>query len=187
MSVYAVIASGGKQYKVFPDDVLRVEKLTHAVGDKMSFDKVLMVSGDTGATGTPVLDKAAVTATVIAHEKSDKVVVFKKKRRKNYRRNLSHRQDMTVVKIGRIEWAGKKFSAPKAPSIAKTPAADKNVAVDPSAKASSKTPSKASSPKVKGAVKGAAKGSVAKKATGKKAPSKPTAPKMSKGKMAEDK
>ncbi len=101
--MYAVIKTGGKQYRVAAGDVIKVEKLDGEVGSNVDFDQVLMVGGDDGAKiGTPVLDGAKVTAEVLEQGKGDKVLIFKKKRRKNYRRTRGHRQHQTVLRISGI-------------------------------------------------------------------------------------
>ncbi|GAB3457283.1 50S ribosomal protein L21 [Insolitispirillum peregrinum] len=97
--MFAVIKTGGKQYKVAMDDVIAIEKLPGDAGAAITFDEVLMVGDKIGA---PLLSGASVTAQVIDQFKTDKVIVFKKKRRQNYRRKNGHRQQMTLVKITAI-------------------------------------------------------------------------------------
>ncbi len=98
--MFAVIRTGGKQYKVAKDDVIFVEKLAGEPGSSLTLDDVLLVTGEAGTTaGTPALSGAAVTATVLEHKRGDKVLVFKKKRRHNYRRKNGHRQSITVLRI----------------------------------------------------------------------------------------
>jgi large subunit ribosomal protein L21 len=102
--MYAVVATGGKQYKVQQGDVLRVEKLAGDVGSEVAFDKVLMFSdGDNVQIGRPVVEGAVVKGRIIEQGKSKKVIVFKYKRRKRYRRKQGHRQPYTAVKIDAIE------------------------------------------------------------------------------------
>jgi len=102
--MYAVIQTGGKQYKVQPDEELRVEKLDGQVGDEVYFDKVLLVSkGDKVTVGRPVLENAKVVAKITRQGRGPKIVVFKYKRRKGYRRKQGHRQDFTGLKIIGIE------------------------------------------------------------------------------------
>ena len=98
--MYAVIRTGGKQYKVAKDDVIVVETVAGEPGAAVTLDQVLLV-GDAGATtiGSPMVAGAAVTATVVEHKLGDKVLIFKKKRRHNYRRKNGHRQHHTVLKI----------------------------------------------------------------------------------------
>ncbi len=101
--MYAVVVSGGKQYKVREGDVLRVEKLAGQVGDPVSFDDVLLYSdGENVQIGQPRLENAKVTARVIEQGKARKIIVFKFKRRKRYRRKQGHRQHFTAVKIDGI-------------------------------------------------------------------------------------
>ncbi len=102
--MYAVVSSGGKQYKVHEGEILRVEKISGEIGDQVSFDKVLMYSdGDNVRIGTPVLDDVAVQGQIVEQGKSKKIIVFKYKRRKRYRRKQGHRQQYTAVKIENIE------------------------------------------------------------------------------------
>jgi large subunit ribosomal protein L21 len=98
--MFAVIRTGGKQYKVAQDDVIRVETLAGAKGDTVALGEVLMVGDENGATvGTPTVAGASVSAEVVDQVKADKVLIFKKKRRHNYRRKRGHRQPLTVLKI----------------------------------------------------------------------------------------
>lgn len=98
MSDFAIFQTGGKQYRVSTGDIIKVEKLD-ATGD-VTFDQVLMI-GD--KVGTPVIAGAKVVATVLEQKRADKVLVFKKKRRHNYRRTIGHRQFITVLKIKEIK------------------------------------------------------------------------------------
>ena len=105
--MYAVIRTGGKQYRVAKNDVIKVEKLAGAAGATVKFDEVLMVGdGAKAMIGTPLVKGATVTATVLEQGKGEKIVVFKKKRRKNYRRKIGHRQLETVLRIAEIRTAG---------------------------------------------------------------------------------
>lgn len=102
--MYAIIETGGKQYKVQAGDVLYIEKLNAAEGESVTFDRVLAVSKDNGlVTGTPVVSGATVTAKVEKHGKGAKVVVYKYKAKKNYRRKQGHRQPYTKVTIENIQ------------------------------------------------------------------------------------
>ena len=97
---YAVIRTGGKQYRVAPGDVIRVENLGGDPGAEIEFREVLMTAdGDAVRVGTPLVAGARVTAQVVGHGKAKKILVFKKKRRKNYRRTNGHRQSFTKLKI----------------------------------------------------------------------------------------
>jgi large subunit ribosomal protein L21 len=101
--MYAVIKTGGKQYRVTSGDKLKVEKLVADVGAEITFDQVLMVAdGDNVKVGAPVLSGAAVKATVVSHGRGDKVRIFKMKRRKHYRKTQGHRQHYTEVQISTI-------------------------------------------------------------------------------------
>ena len=105
--MHAVIKTGGKQYRVAEGDVIRVERLDGEVGGTLALDQVLMVSGGEGEprVGTPLVSGATVTAEVLHQTRGPKIIVFKKKRRKNYRRKKGHRQDLTVLRIRGIALA----------------------------------------------------------------------------------
>jgi len=101
--MYAIVQSGGKQYKVAPGDLVRVERLEAKVGDKVELTQVLLVQDqDRLLVGKPVVEQAKVLAEVNQQARSRKVIVFKKKRRKNYRRTKGHRQSFTQLKITEI-------------------------------------------------------------------------------------
>ena len=100
--MYAVIETGGKQYKVSEGDVLFVEKLGAAEGDAVKFDKVLAVGGEQTVFGTPVVQGASVDAKVLANGKNKKVIVFKYKPKKGYKKKQGHRQPYTKVVIEKI-------------------------------------------------------------------------------------
>ena len=102
--MHAIIETGGKQYKVAEGDSLFIEKLPVEAGDTVTFDKVLAVlDGDKATFGAPVVDGAKVTASVVKNGKGKKVIVFKYKPKKGYRRKQGHRQPYTKVTIGKIE------------------------------------------------------------------------------------
>ena len=102
--MYAIVDTGGKQYKVKKDETLRIEKIPGEVGSQVSFDKILMLSDDDNVKiGRPVLDDVAVKGHIVEQEKAQKIIVFKYKRRKRYRRKQGHRQQYTAVKIDSIE------------------------------------------------------------------------------------
>jgi large subunit ribosomal protein L21 len=96
--MYAVVRTGGKQYKVAQDSVLKVESLSGDVGAKVNFE-VLMVGGDTPKVGAPLVAGASVQAEILEHGQGEKVVAFKKKRRKDTHRKRGHRQHFTKVKV----------------------------------------------------------------------------------------
>ncbi len=102
--MYAVIATGGKQYKVSKGETLRVEKIAGDEGDTVKLDQVLMVAdGDQVSVGTPVLDKATVTATIKAQGRGDKVEIIKFRRRKHSRSQMGHRQSYTEIEVTDIK------------------------------------------------------------------------------------
>jgi large subunit ribosomal protein L21 len=106
--MYAVIKTGGKQYRVQPGDVLVVEKLAGEPGAKVAFDQVLMVGeGDAVTVGAPIVDGASVSATLIETRKGEKVKVFKKIRRQGYRRTRGHRQPESVLRVTAVAGGGK--------------------------------------------------------------------------------
>jgi large subunit ribosomal protein L21 len=160
--MFAVIKTGGKQYKVAKDDVIVVEKLTGEAGEVVAFESVLMVGegADTKA-GAPFVEGVCVAGEVIEQTRGDKILVFKKKRRQNYRRTNGHRQDLTVVRITDILTDGKKPEAKP-----KKAAAPKK---DAEAEGETKTAAKKATTK-----KAPAKKATAKKATTKKAATKKT-------------
>jgi large subunit ribosomal protein L21 len=100
--MYAVIKTGGKQYKVSEGEFLKVEKLEGNIGDSVEFAEVLMVGGERVAIGAPLVSGATVTARIAAQGKDKKVLVFKSKRRKDSRKLRGHRQERTVLKIEKI-------------------------------------------------------------------------------------
>ena len=118
MKMFAVIKTGGKQYRVAAEDTITVAKLAGEPGQSVTFDQVLMLSNDNGVeVGAPLVSGVTVTATVVEHTRGEKVIAFKKRRRQNSRRKRGHRQDYTVVRIAEILAGGEK---PKASSKAKS-------------------------------------------------------------------
>ncbi len=115
--LYAIIETGGKQYKVAENDVLKIEKLEAEVGSVVQFDKVLALTAENGMVrlGTPLVSGAKISAEVIEQRKDAKIIIFKKKRRHNYRRKNGHRQLITVVRILDVSGNGsvEKKTAPK--------------------------------------------------------------------------
>ncbi len=115
--MFAVIKTGGKQYKVAADDVLRIEKIDAKPGDTVTFDHVLMVGAGAEVTiGTPLVEGALVAAELVEQARAKKIIVFKKKRRQKYRRKQGHRQDLSVVHITGILTDGDKPAAKKTPA-----------------------------------------------------------------------
>ncbi len=124
--MYAVIVTGGKQYRVGPNDRLTVERLPGEVGAMIALDKVLLIGepGKAPVIGQPTVSKAAVFAEILAQEQGDKIVVFKKRRRKNYRRRVGHRQEQTRLRIVGVSPTGEAPAfTPSAKKAATAPAA----------------------------------------------------------------
>jgi len=178
--MFAVVKTGGKQVRVAKDDRITVEKIAGEPGAMVELDKVLMLGEDGKAptVGASAVDKAKVFAEVVEQKKSDKIVVFKKNRRKNYRRTKGHRQEQTVLKILEVSPTGTK---PMAPAKAKTTKKDEGEAKEaaPKTAAPKKAPAKkASAKKAEADAKPAAeKKTAAKKPAAKKAPAKKPAAK----------
>ena len=141
--MYAVVKTGGKQYRVAKDDVLTIEKLDGEAGAVIELEQVLAINDGKGLTiGTPMVDGARVAATVLEQKKGEKVLIFKKKRRQNYRRTKGHRQQLTVIRISDILAKGQKAAAAKAAPAAPATDADAPAKKAP-AKAKAKAPAKA--------------------------------------------
>ena len=173
--MFAVIRTGGKQYKVAPNDILRVEKLEAKPGDTVKLDSVLMVGSDQGmSVGAPLVKGAAVAAEVVEQTRADKIIVFKKLRRKNHRKRNGHRQALTVLRVTEIVVDGKMVAQAK--PVAKAAA--------PKTAPAEKAAPKKAEPKKAPAKKTAAKKTVPKKAAAKKAkaPAKKAAKKTAKKK-----
>ncbi len=160
--MFAVIRTGGKQYRVAKDDIISVEKLDGGEGASVTLDQVLMIGNGKNATiGAPLVAGASVTATVLKQARADKIIVFKKKRRKDYRRKAGHRQDLTVLRINDIRATGGKAAAQKTETKKTEPA-----------KEAKKAPE----------TKAAEKKALAKKVEAKKAPAKKTEAKKTEAK-----
>jgi large subunit ribosomal protein L21 len=136
--MYAVIRTGGKQYRVAAADLVEIEALAGAEGDAVAFAEVLMVGGDDGITvGSPLVTGATVAGEIVEHRRGPKIRVFKKRRRQNSRRTRGHRQDHTLVRIIEILTDGKApataKAAPKAETAAEAPQAAPEAAPAPAA------------------------------------------------------
>ena len=125
--MYAIIKTGGKQYRVQENDVFKVEKLNAEVGDSVVFDEVLAVGGDSLIVGKPYVEGYAVNAEVVEQGKNDKVVIYKYKAKKDYRRKNGHRQPYTLVKVTGIDGNAIK-AAPKAEAKEEVKAAETETA-----------------------------------------------------------
>ena len=166
--MFAVIKTGGKQYKVAKDDKVIVEKLVGEPGAMIELSDVLMIGeeGKAPTVGAPLVEKAAVFAEVIEQGKADKVLIFKKKRRQNYRRTKGHRQEQTILKILEVSPTGTK---PKGAAKTAAPKTDETEAkAAPKKKAAPKTEAKSSEAPAKEAKAEAKKPAAKKKAPAKK-------------------
>ena len=145
--MYAVVKTGGKQYRVAKDDTILVEKLDAEEGQKVTLSDVMLLGeGDKVTVGTPVVANASVEAQVVSQTRGPKIIIFRRKRRKNHRRTQGHRQDLTLLKITDILADGKKPAAKKAAAKAEAkPAAKKATAK----KATKKAAAKKAAPKAK--------------------------------------
>jgi large subunit ribosomal protein L21 len=159
--MFAVIKTGGRQYRVVPDDVLEIGKIAGDVGTIVQLGEVLVVGGDTPVLGTPTVAGASVAAEVLDHKRGPKVIAFKKRRRKNSRRKRGYRDEITVLRITEILTDNAK------PSIGPRPKKEKVVA--PAAEEGDEAPkaAKKKAPAKKAAAKPAAKKAPAKKAAAK--------------------
>jgi large subunit ribosomal protein L21 len=145
--MYAIIKTGGKQYKVAPGDVIRIEKLSAAEGESVTFDQVLMLAdGDKLQVGTPLLPGQTVGASVLRHGRGDKIEVIKFRRRKHYRKQTGHRQDYTEVSITNV---GGKTAEPRKPFIKKQAPAEGEAAPKKKASADKTAPKKKAAAKKK--------------------------------------
>ena len=106
--MFAVIKTGGKQYRVAPEDVIRIDRVAQEPGSVVAFGEVLMLGGDTPQLGLPTVAGATVAGEVLQHERGDKVIAFKKRRRKNSRRKRGYRHEFSVVRITEILTEGAK-------------------------------------------------------------------------------
>ncbi|MEM9278887.1 MAG: 50S ribosomal protein L21 [Pseudomonadota bacterium] len=151
--MFAVIKTGGKQYRVVPDDVLKIEKLAGEAGDFVELSDVLMVGeGGNITAGAPLVDGACVSAEIVEQGRTRKIIAFKKRRRQNSRRTIGHRQHLTTVRIAEILTDGKKPSkkkaAPKKEDVkAEAPKAEAKSA--PAKEAKKEAPKKEEAPKAK--------------------------------------
>ncbi len=183
--MFAVIRTGGKQYCVAPDDIIEIEKIAGNPGDIVELGEVILLDGQgTPKTGSPTISGASVAAEVLDQKRDEKIIVFKKKRRKGYRRTKGHRQMLTALRITEILTDGKKpckKAAKPAPAKTDTKAAEKAPAkkaeaeaktASPAKKAPAKKETKKTEAKSAAAKKPAAKKATAKKAAAKKAPAK---------------
>jgi large subunit ribosomal protein L21 len=188
--MFAVIRTGGKQYRVAPNDIIEIERIAGEPGDIIELGEVLLLGGEGGPkTGSPTIAGALVAAEVVEQTRGDKIIVFKKKRRKNYRRKKGHRQDLTMLRITEILTDGNKPSQTKvarpepkkaetktpeakakaaAAKPAKKPAAKKAAPEKKAAPVKKAAPAKKAAPEKKPAAKKPAAKAAAKKPAAKK-------------------
>jgi len=173
--MYAVIKTGGKQYKVAKNDVILVERLPGEAGATVELDEVLLVGDDKGQTvGSPRIEGAVVEATLLEQTRGDKIIVFKKKRRQNYRRKNGHRQDLTALRITEIVTGGRKKAAKAEAPKAAAPKAEPKKAEAPVTKAKAEAPATKAKAKAEVAAPKAKAAAPAKKAAPKKAAAEST-------------
>jgi large subunit ribosomal protein L21 len=165
--MFAVFKTGGKQYRVAAEDVIKVGKVNGAPGEIVEFGEVLVVGGDNLSLGAPTVAGATVAAEVLEQARGPKIIAFKKRRRKNSRRKIGHRQEFTLLRITEILTDGKKPSKqaqPRPKRVAAAPSATAAETADtaPAAKASARKPkarpaARHKKPAAKGSAKGPAK------------------------------
>ena len=166
--MYALVKTGGKQYRVAKDDPILVERIAADEGAQVILDDVVMLGdGDKVTIGTPTVAGAAVSATVLRQTRGPKIIIFRRKRRKNHRRTQGHRQDLTLLRITDIAEDAKKLAKPAAlkPAASKKSAAPKKAAAK---KAKAKAAIKKAAPKAAAPKKASAKKTAAKKEAAKK-------------------
>lgn len=138
--MFAVIKTGGKQYRVAANDLVEIDKIDGDPGASVAFADVLMVGGDEAAVGAPTVAGASVSAEIVEQARKPKVIAFKKRRRKNSRRKRGHRQDFTLVRITEILTAGGAAKAKPKPAAAPKPAAEAPTAAMDEATATATAP-----------------------------------------------
>jgi large subunit ribosomal protein L21 len=139
--MFAVIKTGGKQYRVVPEDVIRIDRVAAEPGQVVEFGEVLVVGGDSPVIGVPMVEGATVAGEVLQHDRGDKVISFKKRRRKNSRRKRGYRHEFSVIRITEILTGGAKPSQtpPERPKREPKPKPEGDVEAKP-AKAKAKKP-----------------------------------------------
>jgi large subunit ribosomal protein L21 len=173
--MFAVIRTGGKQYRVAPNDIIEVEKIAGRPGEIVELAEVILLGGDGWPkSGSPTIAGALVAAEVIEQKRSDKIIVFKKKRRSNYRRTKGHRQELTALRITEILTDGKKPS-----KVAPKPE-PKRAEKRPEPKAEAKAKTKTEAKRAKNEAKPAARKPAAKKSAAKKSARAAAKPKTKK-------
>ena len=146
--MYALVKTGGKQYRVAKDDTILVERIAAEEGAEVILDEVVMLGdGDKVTIGTPRVEGAAVSATVMSQTRGPKIIIFRRKRRKNHRRTQGHRQDLTLLKINAVAEDAKSLAKPAAKKAAAKKAAAPAAAAQKKAAAKKAAPKKAAAKK----------------------------------------
>jgi len=153
--MFAVIKTGGKQYRVAPEDVIRIDRVNGQPGEIVEFGEVLVLGGDTPQIGVPMISGATVAGEVLQHSRGDKVIAFKKRRRKNSRRKRGYRHEFSVIRITEILTDGAKPSKEAKPRPKREP---KPVTAEATAEAGAEPKAKAKKPATKKPAKAATKG-----------------------------
>jgi len=153
--MFAVIRAGGKQYRVAPEDVIRIDRVSGEPGEIVEFGEVLVVGGDKPELGLPTVAGATVAGEVLQHQRGDKVIAFKKRRRKNSRRKRGYRHEFSLIRITEILTGGAKPSKEAKPRPKREPKPKAEAAAEAEAKPSTKSGAKRKKPAAK---KPAAKG-----------------------------
>ena len=186
IAMYALVKTGGKQYRVSKDDTILVERIVAEEGAEVILNDIVMLGdGDKVTIGTPMVDGAAVSATVLRQTRGPKIIIFRRKRRKNHRRTQGHRQDLTLLKINDIAEDVKKL-APAKPIAKKVALKAGDASNKPAAKQASekKAAPKAAAAKRPAAKKAVPKAAAAKKPAAKKSAAKKASPKAAAAKKA---
>jgi large subunit ribosomal protein L21 len=149
--MFAVIKAGGKQYRVAPEDVIRIDRVKNEPGEIVEFGEVLVVGGETPELGAPTVAGATVAGEVLQHDRGDKVIAFKKRRRKNSRRKRGYRHEFSLIRITEILTGGAKPSkeAKPRPKREGKPKAEVAAGATAEAKPAAKTKAKAKKPAAK--------------------------------------
>ena len=167
--MFAVIKTGGRQYRVGPEDVLEITKIAGEVGTIVQLGEVLVLGGDTPVLGTPTVAGASVAAEVLNHKRGPKIISFKKRRRKNSKRKRGYRDEITVLRITEILADGKSPTVGPRPKNAEAAPAPADSDADEAPKAAKKAPAKKAAAKTAAKPAAAAKKAPAKKPAAKKA------------------
>ncbi len=151
--MFAVIKAGGKQYRVVPEDVIRIDRVKSEPGEIVEFGEVLVLGGDTPQLGAPTIAGASVAGEVLQHDRGDKVIAFKKRRRKNSRRKRGYRHEFSLIRITEILTGGAKPSKEVKPRPKREPKpkaeAEAGAAASAEAKPAAKTKTRAKKPAAK--------------------------------------